>query len=97
MENERVKDGCFFMAVCLGFLCEGGHFVLAPTIYAKLFGPDGGIRVYSVGFSFIGLASLVNVAMMEYALDYTGFEGICYIYSALSLIALLILLLVFKE
>jgi hypothetical protein len=95
IENDALKDTLFFFFICLVFLCEGGHFVLAPTIYAKLFGADGGIRVYSVGFSFIGLASLINILIIEYLLEILGFEGICYIYSILSAIALLILIFIF--
>ena len=71
--------------------------MLAPTIFAKLFGAQGGIRVYSVGFSFIGVASIVNVFMMDYVLDIIGFDGFCYAYSALSLIALVILIFIFEE
>jgi len=83
--------------VCLSFFCEGGHFVLAPTIYAKLFGPEGGIRVYSVGFCFIGLASFVNIFLMELLLENIDFSGLSFLYGVLSLIALLILCFVFKE
>ena len=71
--------------------------MLAPTIFAKLFGAQGGIRVYSVGFSFIGMASIVNVFMMDYVLDVIGFEGFCYAYSALSFMSLFILVFIFEE
>ena len=63
----------FLILVCMSFFCEGGHFVLAPTIYAKLFGAEGGIRVYSIGFSFIGLASFVNIFLMQQLLEPLGF------------------------
>jgi hypothetical protein len=96
-KDGTLKNTFFLLFVCLGFLCEGGHFVLAPTIFAKLFGAQGGIRVYSVGFSFIGVASIVNVFMMDYVLDIIGFEGFCYAYSALSVISLLILIFIFEE
>jgi hypothetical protein len=51
------------------FNTEGGHFVLLPTIFAKLFGADAGIRVFSVGFSFIGLASLCTIAINNVLLE----------------------------
>jgi hypothetical protein len=70
---------------------------LAPTIYAKLYGPEGGIRVYSVGFSFIGIASFINIFMMEVMLSIIGFGGICYVYGIFSVMALIILIVVFRE
>lgn len=96
-KDGKFKNTLFLLSVCFGFFCEGGHFVLAPTIFAKLFGAQGGIRVYSVGFSFIGVASIVNVFMMDYVLDIIGFGGFCYAYSALSFVALLILVFAFEE
>lgn len=71
--------------------------MLAPTIFAKLFGAQGGIRVYSVGFSFIGAASIVNMFMIDYLLDIIGFEGFCYAYTGLSFVSLVILIGVFEE
>ena len=51
----------FLVEVSLSFNLEGAHFVLFPTILAKLFGPNGGIRTYSVGFTFIGISSLASI------------------------------------
>ena len=39
MPDSSTKNLLFFIAVCLIFNLEGGHFVLTPTIFAKLFGP----------------------------------------------------------
>ena len=50
-----------------------------------------------MGFSFIGLASIVNVFMMDYVLDIIGFDGFCYAYSSLTGVALLILVFIFEE
>lgn len=71
--------------------------MLGPTIYAKLYGPEGGIRVYSVAFSFVGIASLINIFLMEILLEAIDFKGVCFVYGTLSALALIILLFIFKE
>ena len=76
---------------------EGAHFTIAPTVFAKLFGPEGGIRVFSVGFSFAGLASLIQIFLNKFLLEPLGFGGMCYLYTLFSTISLLILLCVFEE
>ena len=62
-QSDDVKEIFFFSFVMLSFFCEGGHFVLGPTICGKLFGAEGGIRVFSVGFSFCGIGSLVHILL----------------------------------
>jgi len=82
--------------VCLSFNLEGAHFVIVPTVYCKIFGPDDGIRVFSVGFSFIGLASLFNIFVINNFLDAIGFSGMCYLYTWLSVLAGLVLIILHK-
>ena len=81
---------------------EGAHFVITPTVFAKLYGAQGGIRVFSVGFTFIAVASLLNIFILSKFLNSDGwyelgFSGISYVYAGLSFVALLILALYFKE
>ena len=64
-----ITYGLFFITVCMCQLTEGGHFVLLPTVFAKLFGVEGGLRVYSIGFSFVGVASLLNQLFLYLFLD----------------------------
>lgn len=76
--------------------------MLSPTIYAKLYGAGGGIRVYSIGFSFVGIASLINIFASNIFLDKDGpffldFSGLLYIYTSFNIVALIILHCVFKE
>ena len=102
MQHDLLQKVFYSTIVCLIFCCEGGHFVLAPTIYAKLFGPEGGVRVYSVGFSFSGIAPFVNLLLINYFLDEggivaLGYEGFCYMFACTNLIALILLLFIFKE
>ena len=76
--------------------------MLLPTLYAKLFGIEGGVRVYSIGFSFVGVGSLINQQLLSMFLDGTwgdvlGYQGFCYLYGTLSCVSLVILLFFFKE
>lgn len=92
----------FLVAVSASQLLEGAHFVLMPTVLAKMFGTEGGMRVFSVGFGFVGVASLVNILFLELFLEpssnfYIGFDGMCYIYGSFSIVSLIILLTIFKE
>ena len=97
LDNGPLKTALYGFSVCVSFNTEGGHFVLLPTILAKIFGANGGIRVFSVAYSFIGIASLCNVGIYDLFFDIIGFKGICYINATFSLISLLILIFVFKE
>ena len=57
--------------------------------------------MFSIGFSFVGVASLINYQLTYMFLDGTwgdvlSYNGFCYIYGFLSLISLAMLLF-FKE
>ena len=76
-----------------------------PTIFAKLFGSDGGIRCFGVGFSFIGAAMLVDIVVDNLVLKdcngvpncHPGLDIICYIYGGFACCSFLILMLFFSE
>ena len=86
------------ISVSLVQLTEGGHFVLYPVILAKFFGPEGGLKAYSVGFSFVGFASITN-SFIEPALFKVGFDVkyFCFLYGGLSILSLLLLITFFIE
>ena len=90
-QSEDVKQIFFFSFVMLAFFCEGGHFVLGPTICGKLFGAEGGVRVFSVAFSFCGIGSLVHILLEKLIGEKAGFNGFAYMYAGFSFISLLIL------
>jgi hypothetical protein len=50
------------------------------------------MRVFSVGFAFVGVASLINTAVLSTLESIIGYAGICYIYGVLSILALFILM-----
>jgi hypothetical protein len=80
-ENDRLREYLFSLCVCMAYNIEGAHFVLTPTIFAKLYGPQGGLRVFSVGFTFVAVASVINIFILSKFLDNfgwveLGFDGI---------------------
>ena len=84
------------MSVGILQLTEGGHFVLVPTVLAKIYGIDGGMRVFSVGFCFAGFGSLINTLLLSILLSPLQYEGLTIIYTVLNLISLLYLVFVYK-
>lgn len=82
--------------VALTFYCEGGHFTLVPAIYKKLFG-DEGSRIFACGFSFIGIASLIMILMVELLFEQIGFDGFVIMFGCFNFIAFLLLIYVFEE
>lgn len=96
MPESTFTQYFYFFSLCMIKLTYGGHFVIIPTIFAKIFGIDGGLRVYSVGFAFVGLASGLNLLLLKVSLDFLGYEGLYFLYSAFNLGSLLYLTLRYK-
>jgi hypothetical protein len=97
LNDSWIKDILFSIEVAMSFNLEGAHFVLFPTILAKLFGANGGIRTWSVGFTFVGIASIISIEINNILLDRVGLPGLCIIFATLSLISLTTLIFVFQE
>lgn len=70
--------------------------VLVPTIFAKIYGPDGGMRVFSVGFSFATISSLMNTVVTEALLGYIGYAGILLTYSGFTCLSLIYLIFFYR-
>ena len=97
LEPSSFKNFMYGVCVCAIFNCEGGHFVLTPTVYVKLYGVKAGIRVQSVGDCFIAVASIINISIFHFFFDSIGFGGISSLYGFFNLIAFVILTCFFKE
>jgi MFS family permease len=87
---------CYFFWVCLLIWLEGGHFVLLPTIMAKIF-PETRAQIYSIAFSLNGMANLLAIILIRYFLVYVGFAFFFYVGGVFSIISLLLLVFLFKE
>lgn len=51
------------------------------------------MRVFSVGFAFVGVASLINTAVLSTLEALIDYAGICYLYGIFSIFALIILII----
>jgi MFS family permease len=101
LPDSKAKQTIFSICICFSYNIEGAHFVVMPTVLAKLFGPNGGFRVFAIGFSFFSLASILNIGIITLFLDNTGlyelgFSGIFSLYCFFSVISIA-LLISFKE
>ena len=88
--------------VSLIIFCEGGHFTLMPAIFKKIFGEQMAIKAYGVGFSYTGLASSLILVLVTTTAGMgdsvvKSCAPIIYLSVALSILALLLLLISFKE
>ena len=102
MKSGNAKEALYMMCVCIAYNIEGGHFVVIPTAYAKLFGPAGGFRAFSIGFSFVIVAAIINIIILSLFMDNSGiyelgFSGICSLYFLFGVIALILLTFFYKE
>jgi MFS family permease len=95
--NSKLQHVLYSIAIPLTYNLEGALFVMTPTVFAKLYGPQGGLRVYSVGFCFIACASLMNILLNTLLFKAIGYQGLSFINAALTLVALFLLLFIFKE
>ena len=78
--------------------CEGAHFVLVPNILKKLFGKYG-ITCYGFAITYTSVGNLLIVLLQGPLLDdsESSYNTFFYVNGALSVLALAILLLIFKE
>ena len=90
------SKGLFMTWICLCLFCEGGHFTLYPTMMAKIFG-DYASMVYGIGMSFAGISSIFSSLLVKEFLKDLHYKFFFYISGGLSIIALLILLTLFKD
>lgn len=55
--------------------------MLVPTVLAKIYGIEGGMRVFSVGFCFAGFGSLINTVLLSVLLTPLQYEGLTIVYN----------------
>lgn len=93
-----IKDfkALYLIWVSMIVWAEGAHFALVPTICAKLFGAHAPM-VYGIAFSFGATAQIICSVLVRFTLKDVGYESFYYGSSALSLMALMLLMFVFEE
>lgn len=89
------NEGTYLIWVAITYWCEGGHFTLAPAIYKKIFGKEGS-RVFGIGFTFLGIASLFQIAIIALIPENFGVGGLYYLFGVFCVLAGLILVFFFE-
>jgi hypothetical protein len=93
-----LKKIIYFSVMLFSYLCQAAHSVTIPVILKKLFGMRGGIRVYSVGNAYSGLSNLTLIVVLNFiTLKGNMYTIMCLTIGSLNLLALLVLLVVFRE
>lgn len=87
--------GTFLIYVSTIFFCEGAHFTLMPIMISRLFGEQA-TMVYAFGFSFSGVSSLITSLLVVFVFT-DNFEACYYLGAALCVVALLLLMFVFRD
>jgi hypothetical protein len=90
------NEGTYLLWVSLTYWIEGGHFTLIPAIYKKIFGDDGA-RVFGIGFSFLGIASIFQIGLISTLAPYLGIGGFYYLFGVFCIVSLILLLCVFEQ
>lgn len=94
--SMMIKKSWYSYAVCASLITNNCHLIFYPVILSKMYGTNGGLLAYSVGFTYLAIATLVNTFMLNVMFDRIGFMGIAWIYAILLVIAFLILIFVYK-
>ena len=92
----RDSKALFLIWISMIIWAEGGHFALVPTLCAKLFGKHASL-VYGVAFSFAAISQILSAVLVRFFIKSVGYESFYYIGSAMSLMALFLVLFLFEE
>ena len=88
--------GLYLLWVCVILWSEGAHFALVPVACAKLFG-EHATMMYGIAFSFGAFPQIISSIMVKFFLKDLGYEVFYYFSATLSVIALVLLVLLFRE
>ena len=69
---------------------------MVPAMYKKLFGEEGA-RVFGIGFSFIGVASLFQLLLFSTLGNYVSQADFFYIFGGMCVLAGIILIFLFEQ
>ena len=95
MEYASETRGRFLVWVCLMLFTEGGHFTLIPNVLKALFG-ETATQIYALIFTFTGLSALFMIGIVRSDFGH-NYEQVFKLSSMMSIIALVLLVVVFDE
>lgn len=86
----------YFLYITLGFVNQGGHFVLFPAVCAHMYGRAKGAILFSILYSEFGLSALAAVLLQKYAVAEIGYLAMFYVLTLAGVVSF-ILSLTFYE
>jgi len=87
----------YFIWVCIIMLCEGAHFVLLPSVCAKIYGPHMGAKMYAFLVPSYGLGTLSSMVLQKYYIADLGYETMWTMLTIMTLLALVLNCVFFRE
>jgi MFS family permease len=99
MEMVKNNEVLYCVWVAMSLFTEGAHFSLVPNVLKMIFGDKLAIQMYSVVFSYTAVSAFLQLALQVMFLrgHPEVFGYLFYLGGGLSVIALLMLVLMFKE
>ena len=84
--------------ISLMLLCEGGHFTLVPNVLKKIYGQRA-TELYGYLFSYTGVCAIAMILLQDAFLGETAssYDIFFYINGSISVVALLMCFILFKE
>lgn len=80
----------YLIWVCIGLLCEGGHFVIFPPISLRVFGPNVGSKIYCFLLIVCGISNMKQFGINLGVRHLIGYDNEFYIFLGFTLVSLII-------
>jgi len=77
-------------------MCRGAHSTLYPVILAKIYGTQGGVLAFIIGYLYDAIGSGGNTLGVKLLFEKVGFKGMSFIWGTFSIISMIILLTSWK-
>ena len=77
----------YLIWVWCSYACLGGHFSIFPTLWAQIYGPLNGGKVYSLLFTGFATATLLNWFLSKQSGKSISYDVLFYILASLAVIA----------
>ena len=80
-------EALYLIWVCCSYAWLGGHFSIFPTLWAQIYGPINGGKVYSILFTGFATATMMNWLLSKQSGKSIGYDVLFYILASLAVIA----------
>lgn len=77
----------YFIEIMLIFTCEGGHYIIFPSLIVNLYGPTLGSKVYAYLFIAMGISACLGIFVSLVILPAYGWTWVYQVFGILTLIS----------